>query len=217
MWMTFFFLSAPRTPRVVLALRRSIKSSECRLAVKKPHLIAINHTFSLRIWMSSKKIREKINFPFPFCNEAQMTTTGLHVWKKTNKQKKTHQKKSTWNGRQKYTTRGPRRIAKQIVIPTQFLNFIVYPHFKNSSPWTNKGVQNIFSFKSLILFLSSKKYSAKSKEDSERFPLSTSDSHLKILNSLGVKNVTRGYMNVFDWLVNQLTSKQDRKFAMIGQ
>ena len=29
--------------------------------------------------------------------------------------------------------------------------------------------------------------------------------------------LTPGYMNVFDWLANQLTSKQDRTFAMIGQ
>ena len=40
---------------------------------------------------------------------------------------------------------------------------------------------------------------------------------LKILNSPSVKKVTWGYMNAFDWLVNQLTSKKDRSFAMVDK
>ena len=67
---------------------------------------------------------------------------------------------------------------KQIVIPRQF--FIVYPgKFKNSAPWTNNESKTYFP--SLILFLSSKKYSAKSKENSESFP--TVDVRLAVENS----------------------------------
>ena len=73
-----------------------------------------------------------------------------------------------------------------------------------------------FPLNPFISFLSSKKYSYERRKLS-KFSHCQTDSPLKILNSLSVTNVTSGYKNVFDWLANQLTLKQDRTFAMIGQ
>ena len=103
---------------------------------------------------------------------------------------------------------------KQIVIPRQF--FSVYSHFQNSAPEQIKWPQHLFLWIRLFRFCLRRNTVKKQRKLSKFSPCQT-DSQLKILNSPSVTNVTSGFMNVLDWLANQLTSKQDRTLAMIGQ
>ena len=77
------------------------------------------------------------------------------------------------------------------------------------SKWSS---HSIFSFESVYFVFVFKEIQLKNKGNSESFPIVR-----QTLNSPSMTNMTWGYMNVFDWLANQLTSKQDRAFGMIGQ
>lgn len=106
------------------------------------------------------------------------------------------------------TFRNPRISAKinvffrgNALICTHILKILVLEQMK----WTQTSFPLTFYF----VFVFKEIHFKKTKEILKVFP------HSDTLYSSGVTKVTWGYINLSDWLVIQLTSKQDRTFALI--
>ena len=112
MWMTFF--SAPRTPWVAFALRRSTQSSPTSLDLKnaKPYSCKV-HIFTENRNGLEKKMRDKINFlSFSFfAMKLKKTMTGPSVCLKKKKKRKKEKKKKDKSSTEALHTKWPAKIC----------------------------------------------------------------------------------------------------------